>query len=100
MNIRRCLTALVSISTLALSSGCTLITAEIEHTSHPLAGYPFGPADEEAALNTLNIVFRQDYSNGVYVEQGLGYKICTHEYDFVGPKVTYTGRIGITLWRK
>jgi hypothetical protein len=88
------------LSAILLTTGCTVVNVELEHTSHPFAGEPFYPERPEAALNTANVILRKEYANGVYVEQGLGYKFKTHPDDFVGPKLTYTGRIGITLWSK
>lgn len=84
---------------LSLCSGCAELRpnyykAEIEHVSHPFAGWPFGPAYEEDALTQANVVAVIERGS-LSIEQGLGYKI---DYGglgggFEGPYLTYIGRL-------
>lgn len=75
-------------------SACSGMRVELEHTSHPLAGAPFGPRSEEDSLNTLNVVKRIERGR-YYSEIGLGYKI--GDGGFYGPDLTGTVRIGVKL---
>lgn len=97
--------ALLIICALANSVGCAAINtssaivpdairAEVEHISHPLAGFPLN-ADKEDAVSTVGVVARWTRGH-FYVEQGLGYKI--DRSGFNGPDMTYAGRIGYE-WR-
>jgi hypothetical protein len=91
---------LLGIATLlSLCAGCsalrpTYYKAEIEHVSHPFAGWPFGPADEEDALTQANLLTVIERGN-LSIEQGLGYKIDSGGLGggFEGPHLTYIGRI-------
>jgi hypothetical protein len=78
------------------SAGCAIaphsVRAELEHVSHPLAGYPFGPADEEDALSQLNVLLKWHQQRGWYTEAGCGYKLM--DEGMHGPRLTFTARIG------
>lgn len=79
---------------LALCSGCSGLRVELEHTSHPFAGPPFGDRSEEDSLNTLNVV--KSYQKGrFYTDVALGKKIGNG--GFYGPDLTATVRVGISL---
>jgi len=85
--------ALVVIA-LALA-GCEVAPAaiylEAEHTSHPFAGEPFGPASEEDGLTVAN--FGAEWVHGnAYLQSGLGWKLA-HE-GFKGPDLTFNIRAG------
>src|SRR5688572_10945934 len=58
---------------------------EIEHISHPLAGFPFGPANEEDALSHLN-GFVGWTKGRMYSEVTLGYSLA--DSGFYGPRLT------------
>lgn len=83
-------------ATIALS-GCTSLRAEWEHTSHPFAGEPFGPANEEDVLDTANLIARRQ-SGRFYTEAGLGWKLA--DGGFYGPELTFTYRAGVELWSR
>ncbi len=89
-------TALLAACLIALQ-GCTSLSAEINHTSHPLAGYPVGPAYQEDTLNLAQLCAGAEYRHGVrllwYVENCLGYKLTSG--GFVGPDLTYQGSAGV-----
>jgi hypothetical protein len=80
-----------------LFTGCASVRAEWEHTSHPFAGPPFGPTNEEDNLDTINIIGRRQMGHA-YVEMGVGYKLADGGFD--GPELTFTSRFGVELWRK
>lgn len=84
-----------------LSGCCTLkpdsAGIEYAHISHPLQGFPFGPNDEEATLDTVQIATRKNFGN-VYIEQALGYRF-SKDCDFAGDHFLYNGRVGYTFWR-
>lgn len=72
--------------------GCAYTRVELEHVSHPFAGPPFGPPNQEDSLNQIN--YCKGTNNGTwYVENCLGYKFM--QGGFYGPDLTYTGRIGL-----
>lgn len=79
---------------------CTpnLIRLEAEHVSHPFAGWPFGPADEESQLTQVNAL--AEWQEGPwYASAGLGYKVWRRNpYDFAGPRLTGSVRVGY-VWR-
>jgi hypothetical protein len=78
-----------------LLQGCAmspdLVRAEEEHTSHPLAGPPFGSKSEEDSLDALNLIARWN-AGAWYAETGLGYRI--GDGGFYGPRLTFTSRVG------
>ena len=86
------------------SSGCTSVRSvcdesrvdfQYTHVSHPFAGWPFGPEDEEDAVHTIGPVARCTVGRG-YVDLGAGRKIT--ESGFYGPNLTGTVNIGVNLW--
>lgn len=76
------------------------VSTEIEHVSHPLAGWPVSASNTEDALSQANVIAR--WENGrVYVEHGLGYNLQGRDGGgFYGPGLTYTGRVGVKLWER
>lgn len=76
------------------------IRAEVEHVSHPLAGWPVSASNTEDGLSQANVVARWQ-SGRVYVEHGLGWNLQGENGGgFYGPALTYTGRIGVELWSR
>lgn len=97
------ITGLIAVAALALT-GCSVmpdsVSTEIEHVSHPLAGWPVSASNTEDALSQANIIARWE-SGRVYVEHGLGYNLQGRDGGgFYGPGLTYTGRVGVKLWSK
>jgi hypothetical protein len=90
---------------IALSmTGCAVIPdstrLELEHVSHPLAGWPVSANNTEDGLSQVNLITHWQ-SGRVYVEQGLGYNLQGENGGgFYGPELTYTGRIGVLLWNR
>ncbi len=80
---------------LLLLSGCTSLSLEGAHTSHPFAGPPFGPKSEEDSLNSVNACAQREKGR-YYLEQCVGYKI--GDGGFFGPRLIYTARAGVR-WR-
>lgn len=85
-------------------SGCSVvgklcdekrIDLEYTHVSHPFAGWPFGPENEEDAVHTIGPMGRCTMGRG-YVDMGVGRKIV--ESGFYGPELTGTVNVGVTLW--
>lgn len=94
--ISRWFVALVVLLLLIVScSGCTTVSVDTMHVSHPLKGYPFGPANEEATLDVIGVTARKEYGR-FYVENSLQYRYI--DGGFYGDDFIYTGRIGVTLW--
>lgn len=86
--------ALILMLLLSMCTGCAGMRVELEHTSHPFAGPPFGDRSEEDSLNTLNVV--KSYQKGrFYTDVALGKKIGNG--GFYGPDLTATVRVGISL---
>lgn len=86
-------------------SGCVVMPdsagAELEHVSHPLAGWPVSADNTEDGLSQINAYAKWHISQHVYVEQALGYNLQgTGGGGFYGPALTYTGRIGVELWSR
>lgn len=75
-------------------AGCATAFIEAEHISHPGAGWPVGPADEEAQLTQVNAGLK--FQRGQWYAAGaLGVKVYERsQWDFVGPSVTGTVRVG------
>jgi hypothetical protein len=87
-----------------LLSGCAIAPnsarVELEHVSHPLAGWPVSANNTEDGLSQLNVIGHWQ-SGRVYVEQGLGYNLQGENGGgFYGPGLTYTGRIGVQFWSR
>ena len=78
-------------------TGCATVRIEAEHISHPGAGWPFGPCDEEAQITQLNALLHWQ-RNGWYADAGVGVKVYERsQWGFVGPSVTGTVRVGYEL---
>lgn len=91
--------AITFLIALAIAS-CTpnLIRLEAEHVSHPFAGWPFGPADEESQLTQASALAEWQRDQW-YASAGLGYKVLRRNpYDFAGPRLTGSVRVGY-IWR-
>jgi hypothetical protein len=95
------LALLLAITTLpACSALPTSVRAELEHVSHPMAGWPVSANNTEDGLSQANVIARWQKGH-VYVENGLGYNLQGRDGGgFYGPAVTYTGRIGVELWSR
>jgi hypothetical protein len=96
--------AVAMCSAVLVLSGCstiggvcdeTRIEARYSHVSHPFAGPPFGPKEEEDALDTIGPMGRCTVGRG-YVEIGTGWKL--GDGGFYGPGLTGTMNIGMVLW--
>lgn len=84
------------VSALLLLTACATpaLRVEVDHISHPMAGWPCGPANEEAQLTQLNALLHWQ-RGGWYADAGIGWKLAEKtQWDFVGPKLTGTVRIG------
>lgn len=91
--------SIILMSAIVSLSGCMLVPdaarLEVEHVSHPLAGPPFGPANEEDGLSQFNVIGRWQGEQW-YIEQGFGLNLeGRNGGGFKGPPFTYTGRVGI-----
>ena len=93
--------ALAAVATL---SGCAVaerycdrsqLAAESSHTSHPSAGWPNGPSNEEDSLDVVGLKGRCERGR-VYIETGLGYKL--RDGGFYGPEDVFTINAGVVLW--
>ncbi len=73
-------------------SGCTSLSAELMHVSHPLKGPPFGPTTEEDSLNVLQACGERG-TGRFYVEMCLGHRMGNG--GFYGDDFIYTGRFGV-----
>jgi hypothetical protein len=82
---------------IVLLCGCSTLSVEVSHVSHPLRGEPFGPMNEEDTLDTVGFVSRREYGR-VYVEHGLAYR--WRDGGFYGDDFIYQGRVGVQLWRR
>jgi len=71
---------------------------ELEHVSHPLAGWPVSANNTEDGLSQVNAMLKWKRGR-VYMEQGIGYNLQGRDGGgFYGPSLMYTGRIGVDLW--
>lgn len=77
------------------AAGCTTVSIDTMHVSHPLRGEPFGPAYEEDTLDVIGVTARKEYGR-FYIEQSLQYRYI--DGGFYGDDFIYTGRVGVTLW--
>lgn len=74
------------------------VRAEVEHVSHPLAGWPVSAGSTEDGLSQFNVIGHWQ-TGRIYVENGIGYNLQGRDGGgFYGPGLTYTGRIGVQLW--
>ena len=92
---------LAIIATTIALAGCShleSIRIEEEHVSHPFAGPPFGPSNEEDALDHVEILGRYVFEHNLYIDMGLGYKLA--DEGLYGPKLTGTVRVGGYLWKR
>lgn len=88
-----------------LLSGCVLtapqhVAAEWHHASFPLAGQPFGPKEEEDALDTLGLAARWEFGR-VYFDAGLGHRV--RDAGFSNDRnstLVYSGKVGFKLWER
>lgn len=103
MNIRSIAgAALVLLATTGCGSldVCERVEAGLaaDHVSHPTAGRPFGPKTEEDSLNTVGGYGRCSFSQGVWTEVGLGWKV--GDGGFYGPDMVSELRVGVKLWER
>lgn len=75
-----------------LCSGCTYVSVEWQHVSHPLLGPPLGPRNQEDSLDVLNGCAEKRKGH-FYVEMCLGYRL--KDGGFYGDDFIYTGRFGV-----
>ena len=76
-----------------LLSGCTTVSAEWQHISHPLLGPPFGPRNQEDTLDVLQVCLEKDYGRYWYSEGCLGQQLT--DSGFYGDGFIFTGRLGV-----
>lgn len=86
---------LIALFALALS-GCTTAGTSYLHASHPLAGWPVGPAWEEDTIDAAEIWGRRELGYGVFVESSVAYKL--RDGGMRGPRLLYLGRVGVVLY--
>ncbi len=82
---------LIAAGLLGSLSGCTSLSMEAQHVSHPLAGPPFGPITDEDSLDAINACAQRETKKW-YVEQCIGYVYT--DGGFYGPKLIWQGRFG------
>lgn len=76
------------------------VRTELEHISHPLAGWPVNASNNEDGLTQANVIARWQ-SGRFYVENGLGWNVQGENGGgFYGPGLTYTGRVGVEIWSR
>lgn len=85
---------LLALSAILLISGCTSLSGEISHISHPLRGPPFGPITEEDSLEVAQLCARRE-SKRFFVENCLGYRLT--DGGFYGDDFIYSGRFGVRV---
>lgn len=101
MSFRRELVFLVALVVMAIALGsmlgCTSLSLEYEHVSHPMAGEPFGPKSEEDWLDQINACGTRTVEISerlnIYGTSCLGYSLT--DGGFYGPELTGTLRTGI-----
>lgn len=86
-------------------SGCALIPdsagCEVEHVSHPLAGWPVSARDTEDGLSQFNVYAKWQIGERGYLQRAVGWNLRGENGGgFYGPEWTYTARIGVELWSK
>jgi hypothetical protein len=91
---------LIAIAALSLT-GCMSMPDRVDagytHVSHPLLGWPFGPADEEDFLDVLEVRAAW-HKDRYFLEMGLGQQLT--DSGFYGDGFIFTSRVGVTLWSK
>jgi hypothetical protein len=94
--------ALLAAVAAASLSGCAVVPDRLDacvtHVSHPLRGAPFGPANEEDALDTVGACAEWQVSDRVTIDQSLAYKYA--DGGFYGDDFVYLGRVRVKLWSK
>lgn len=101
----RKLFALTAVAATLTLQACTTLApssyrVEVEHISHPLAGWPVSANNTEDGLSQANVIARWTHGR-VYVENGLGYNLQGRNGGgFYGPALTYTGRIGVEFGKR
>jgi hypothetical protein len=100
MDMKTVMILMVAMSMTACSVMPTSARMELEHVSHPLAGWPVSANNTEDALSQVSVIGHWQ-SGRVYVENGLGWNLQGADgAGFKGPGLTYTGRIGIQFWSR
>jgi hypothetical protein len=84
------------IACLLILTGCTTVSVEYTHLSHPNAGWPVSPEWTEDTLDGVAVVGRREYGERLYVESALVYKL--RDGGIRGPDLAYIGRIGVTIY--
>ena len=84
----------------ALSGCATTVRVEAEHISHPFAGWPVGPKDQEDGVSVANVLLEWgNASQGPYLDLGLGQNLQGADGGgFYGPSLTAVARAGYA-WR-
>lgn len=92
--------ATIALALLALT-GCSLTPDRVSvgelHVSHLRTGFPFGPSDEEATIDAVDV--RADWKRGRFnTELGVGYM--WRDGDFYGDPIIVTVRASVDLWNR
>ena len=88
--IRLIIVALCALCMFAMSGCANYGRVELEHVSHPFAGFPVSPRTDEDALNQFNVCLGND--RGWFAEACTGYVI--GDSGFFGPRLSFTARVG------
>lgn len=84
---------------LGTCSGCTSLSVEYEHVSHPFAGPPFGPRNEEDTIDHINACAVREWQVSerlnAYGSSCVGYLLT--DGGFYGPSLTGTLRTGLSF---
>jgi hypothetical protein len=79
---------------LTLTGCATSIRTEVEHVSHPLAGWPVSDRYTEDGLSQANVIVHWQKADW-YVDAGLGYNLKGRNGGgYYGPALTSTVRAG------
>lgn len=94
--------ALLAAVAAASLSGCAVmpdrLDACVTHVSHPMRGWPTGPATEEDSLDTAGICGEWRVSDRVTIDQSLAYKYA--DGGFAGDDLAWFGRFRFKLWER
>jgi hypothetical protein len=82
---------MVLIAVTLIQPACSYLKVEAEHVSHPTAGPPFGPRNQEDSINQINACLGSD-DGQTYYESCLGYQV--RDGGFYGPPLTFSARVG------